>query len=173
MTETSRAYERAMTLAALSGLKATLGPAFFATAHRRPGSRNWVLAAIGEMLLDKVGFIPSRRSLPLLIPHTIAGAWVANESMKEDGINDPWAAPMGAVVAAGVATLAPMVRVAGSRVLGIPNPLLGLAEDYMALRLGTQAMDLSMEQVTETARESVSELGERVMPALQEVSDRF
>lgn len=173
MTSTNRAYERAMTLAALSGLKVALGPAFLTTAHRRPGSQNWVLAALGEMVLDKVGIFPSRFRLPLLIPHTIAGAWVASESLKEDGVDDPWAAPMGAIVAAGVATLAPMVRITGSRVLGIPDPVLGLAEDYMALRLGTQAMDLSMDQVAETAKETVSELGERVRPALQEVTDRF
>lgn len=173
MADTRRAYERAMTLAALSGLKVALGPAFLMTAHRRSGGQNWVLAALTEMVLDKVGIFPSRRSLPLLIPHTLAGAWVASESMKEDGVDDPWAGPMGAVVAAGVATLAPMVRVTGSRVLGIPDAVLGVAEDYLALRLGTQAMDLSMEQVAETARETVEGIGERVKPALQEVGGRF
>jgi hypothetical protein len=65
-----------------------------------------------------------------------------------------------------------MVRITGSRVLGIPDPVLGVAEDYLALRLGTQAMDLSMDQVAETAKETVSELGERVKPALQEVGIR-
>ena len=172
MADTNRAYERAMTLAALSGLKIALGPAFLKTAHRRPGSQNWVLAALGEMFLDKIGVFPARFRLPLLIPHTLAGAWVASESMKADGVDDPWAAPMGGIVAAGVATVAPMVRITGSRILGIPDPLLGVAEDYVALRLGTQAMDLSMEQVAETAKETVSELGERVMPALQEAGMR-
>jgi hypothetical protein len=167
MVDTNRAFERAMTLAALSGLKVALGPALLTTAHRRPESRNWVLGALAEMVLDKVGVFPSRRRLPLLIPHTLAGAWVAHESMREDGVEDPWAAPMGAVVAAGVATIAPMVRIAGSRVLGIPDPLLGVAEDYIALRLGSQAMQIPMEQLAETAKESVSELGERVRPALE------
>jgi hypothetical protein len=172
MADTNRAYERAMTLAALSGLKIALGPAFLTTAHRRPGNHNWVLAALGEMFLDKIGVFPSRFRLPLLIPHTLAGAWVASESMKEDGVDDPWAAPMGAVVAAGVAAVAPMVRITGSRVLGIPDPLLGVAEDYLALRLGTQAMDLSMDQIAETAKETVSELGERVKPALEKAGVR-
>jgi hypothetical protein len=40
------------------------------------------------MALDKVGIFPSRFRPPLLIPHTLAGAWVARESLREDGIDD-------------------------------------------------------------------------------------
>lgn len=173
MADTRRAYERALTLAALSGLKVALGPALLTTAHQRPNRQNWVLAALAEMALDKVGIFPSRRTLPLLIPHTLAGAWVASESMKEDGVDDPLAGVMGAVVAAGVATLAPMVRTAGSRILGIPDPVLGVAEDYVALRCGSQAMDLSMDEIAQSARQSVEGLSESVMPALEEVGSRF
>jgi hypothetical protein len=169
MTDTSRAFERAMTLAALSGLKIALGPAFLRTAQRSPSSRNWVTAALGEMFLDKVGVFPPRYRPSLLLPHAIAGAWVAHESLKEDGVEDPWAAAMGGVVAAGVSAVAPMVRITGHKVLGIPDALLGLAEDYFALKLGSQAMGLSMEQVTEAARETVGDVGERLKPALQSV----
>jgi len=169
MQDHKQSFERAMTLAALSGFKIALGPAFLATARRRPSSRNWVMAALGEMFLDKVGVFPARFRPSLLIPHTLAGAWVAHESMKEDGIDDPQAALMGAVIAAGVASVAPMVRIAASKGLGIPDMLLGVAEDYLALQLGTQAMGLSMEQVTDAARESVEDVGERVMPALRSV----
>jgi hypothetical protein len=158
-----------MTLAALSGLKIALGPAFLTTAQRRPESRYWVLGALGEMFLDKVGVFPPRYRPSLLVPHTLAGAWVARESMREDGVDEPWAAPMGAVVAAGVAAVAPMVRIAAHKVLGIPDAMLGLAEDYLALQLGTQAMGMSMDQVTEVAREAVEEVGERVKPALESV----
>jgi len=118
------------------------------------------------MFLDKIGVFPARFRPSLLIPHTLAGAWVAHESMKADGVDDPYAAAMGAVVAAGVAAVAPMVRITGSKVLGIPDPLLGLAEDYLALRLGSQALDVPMSQVTEAARDSLEEVRDRVMPAL-------
>src|SRR3954454_13545193 len=138
MPNTTKPFERAMALAALSGLKIALGPAFLTTAWRRPESRSWMMAALGEMVLDKVGVFPSRSRLPLLIPHALAGAWVARESMREDGVDDPWAAPMGAVVAAGVSTIAPMIRITASKVLGIPDVLLGLGEDYLALQVGTQ-----------------------------------
>ena len=126
-----------------------------------------MLAALGEMFLDKLGVFPPRYRPMLLIPHTLAGAWVAHESLKADGVDDPYAAAMGAVVAAGVAAVAPMVRMTGSKVLGIPDPLLGVVEDYLALRLGTQAMGLSMNEVTDAAKESVEGVREQVMPALQ------
>jgi len=160
-------FERAMTLAALSGLKIALGPAFLATSQRCPESRNWVLAALGEMVLDKVGVLPARFRPSLLIPHTLAGAWVAHQSLKADGVDDPYAVAMGAVVAAGVAAVAPMVRITGSKVLGIPDPLLGIAEDYLALRLGTQAMGLSMNNVGDAAMDSLEGVRDQVMPALQ------
>ena len=172
MPDTNRPFERAMALAALSGLKIALGPAFLLSARNRPGSRNWVMGAMGEMLLDKLGVFPSRSRLPLLIPHTLAGAWVARESMREDGVEDPWAAPAGAVVAAGVSTIVPMIRITASKGLGIPDVLLALAEDYLALKLGTQAMGMSMDQVTDIARESFEDVREQAMPMIEEARER-
>jgi len=163
------AFEKAMKLAVISGLKAALGPALLKTAQRRPDATHWVTAAMAEMVVDKLGFVPSRRRLPLLIPHAISGAWVASESMRDDGVEDPWAAPMGAAVAAGVATFAPMLRVSASTVLGIPDAVLGVAEDYLALKLGTETLGLSMFEVSEAAKQSVEELKERVVPTVQSI----
>src|SRR5262245_48833690 len=84
-------FEKAMKLAVLSGLKATLGPAFLMTAQRRPERDVWVTAAMAEMVLDKVGILPRRSWLPAMIPRALSGAWVARESMRGDGIDDPWA----------------------------------------------------------------------------------
>jgi len=89
--------------------------------------------------------------------------------MKEDGVDDPWAPVMGAVVAAGVAAVAPMIRIAGHKALGMPDMALGLAEDYLAVKMGTQAMGLSMNDVTEATRDSMGEVGDRIKPALQSV----
>jgi len=163
------AFEKAMKLAVLSGLKATLGPAFLKTAQRRPDASHWVAAAMGEMVLDKLGIVPSRRRLPLLIPHALSGAWVAMESMRDDGVDDPWAAPMGAAVAAGVASIAPLLRNTASATLGIPDAVLGVAEDYLALRLGTETLGLSMNEVGDAAKHSVDEIKERVLPAVQAI----
>jgi hypothetical protein len=165
----SASFEKAMKLAVLSGLKVALGPAFLKASRRDSIASTWVAAALGEMILDKVGVLPSRSRLPLLIPHALSGAWVARESMRDDGDEDPWAAPMGAAVAAGVSTFAPMLRMSARKVLGVPDPVLGLVEDYLALRLGCETVGLSMEEVGQVAKESVEEVKERVMPALQSV----
>src|SRR3954447_21276850 len=115
MSESITPFARAMALAALSGSKIALGPAFFETSRRRPNAGAWVAGALGEMLLDKLEVFPARFRPSLLVPHTLAGAWVARESLKDDGIDDPSAVLMGAVVAAGVASVAPMVRIALSK----------------------------------------------------------
>ena len=156
-----------MTLAALSGLKIALGPGVPGHGPAQAGREE---LGDGRPRRDVPGqgrgLSPRYRPM-LLIPHTLAGAWVAHESMKADGVDDPSAAALGAVVAAGVATVAPMVRIAGSKILGIPDPLLGLAEDYLALRMGNEAMGLTMDDVTEAAKGSIGEVREMVMPALQ------
>ncbi|HWE38247.1 MAG TPA: hypothetical protein VG406_16875 [Isosphaeraceae bacterium] len=162
-------FERAMALAALSGAKIALGPAFLETSRRRPNRGAWVAAALAEMVLDKVGVFPSRFRPMLLIPHTVAGAWVARESLREDGIDDPQAVLMGAVVAAGVACVAPMLRIAAHKGLGIPDVILGAAEDYALLRLGTEATGMTMEELPDVARSAVEEVGDRARPMLQSV----
>lgn len=162
----SQPTQRALTLAALSGLKITLGPAFLQTSHHKPNAKYWVMAALGEMLLDKVGVFPSRFRPMLLIPHTLAGAYVAHQSLQEDGVDDHTTVAMAAVVAAGTACVAPMIRIAASKVLGIPQPILGIAEDYLAIKYGSQALGLSMQQVTDAAKDAVGDVTEGVRPAL-------
>ncbi|MHC5536807.1 hypothetical protein ACYOEI_00875, partial [Singulisphaera rosea] len=77
--------------------------------------------------------------------------------------------PMGAAVAAGAALIAPMLRYSLRKVLGIPDPILAVAEDYIALRIGTEAVGLSMDEVTQVAREAVEDIKDQVVPALQSV----
>jgi len=172
MRSTNRAFERAMALAALSGLKIALGPAMLATSRRWPSRQNWIMAAMGEMVLDKLGVFPPRYRPSLLIPHSLAGAWVARESLREDGEDDPWAAVTGGMVAAGVAVAAPVVRMTINKVLGIPDPLLGLAEDYMALSCGTQVLEMPMDEITDAAREMFDDVKERARPALESMGMR-
>src|SRR5215218_1425763 len=95
MTEMMSPMQRAMALAAVCGSKIALGPAFLETSRRGPNARAWVAGALGEMILDKLGVFPPRYRPSLLIPHTLAGAWVARESLREDGIDDPVAPLVG------------------------------------------------------------------------------
>jgi hypothetical protein len=165
-------YVRALTLAAASGSKIALGPALLGQMARWPSRRTWAIAAMGEMLLDKLGVFPPRYRPSLLVPHALAGAWVAHESLKEDGVDEPMGAVMGAAVAAGVAIAAPIVRMTASRVMGVPDAVLGIAEDGLTLGIAAKNLDLSTDDLAGAARESVEGLRERMEPTLSAVGLR-
>jgi hypothetical protein len=158
MTDSKRAFERAMRLAAVSGLRASFGVALLEAAYHRPNRKIWALVAMGEAVVDKIPFIPSRAALPLMIPRAIAGGYVAREVMAREGIEDPTTTAMGAAVASGVAVLAPRIRSLLSTVLGVPSPLLGMVEDYIALKVGGEALGLTMEDLKRIGEESVEEV---------------
>ena len=169
-----------MRLAAVSGLRASFGPALLAAAYNHEQRRNWALAAVGEMAFDKVPGVPSRASLPAMLPRAAAGYYVAKQVMEREGVDDPWVAPLGAAVAAGVGALAPRVRGLLSLVLGIPSPVVGLAEDYLALKIGSEAVGLTMDDLKRIGEESfedmqglVEKATEAVKPQLQQIQDKF
>ncbi len=166
---TNTPFERAMKLAIVSGLRAAMGPALVAASQNRPEKAALVAAAMGEMILDKLPILPSRARLPLLLPRVFAGWWSAKQSLEHDGVDDPTAAATAAAVSAGVATLAPMVRGALKKVLGIPDPVLGALEDYLALRLGGEAVGLSLDDLKGIAMESAGQLQEQIAPTLQSI----
>jgi len=175
-----RAFERAMRLAAVCGLRASFGPALIEAAYNRQNRRNWALAALGEMVVDKLPGIPSRASLPLLLPRAASGGYVAQQVMEREGIQDPWIAPMGAAVAAGVAALAPRLRGLIGTVLGIPSPLLGLAEDYLALKIGAEAVGMPMDDLKRIGQESfedvqglVEQATQAVQPQIQQLQEKL
>jgi len=158
MTNSKRAFERAMRLAVVSGLRSTFGVALLEAAYNRPNRKYWAMAAVGEMVVDKIPGVPSRSAFPVMLPRAAAGYWVAKQVMEREGIEDQWAAPMGAAVASGVAALAPKIRGLLGVVLGVPGPLLGLVEDYLALKVGGDALGLSIEEIRQLGQESVEEI---------------
>jgi uncharacterized membrane protein len=165
-------FERAIKLAAVSGLKAALGPALLAASRNRPEAKMLAIAAMGEMVIDKLPYVPSRSSWPLLIPRAASGAYVANELGKEDPSSDPWIAAVGAAVAVGVGTFAPIIRGTLTHVLGVPNALVGVAEDYLALKLGAEAVGMDMDRIGAIAKEAVGDLGLPVDKLYDEVADQ-
>lgn len=162
-----------MTLAAVSGLKTLMGPALLSASRRDKNWKLMTMAAAGEMVLDKLAILPSRRSLPLLIPRAAAGYYVAREVLREEGVDDPTSAALGAAVAAGVATIAPMARGLAHRTLGLPDALVGAAEDAVALKLGGEAVGLSYNQIGSAAREAFEDLSEQAAPYLEETRERL
>jgi len=180
MATGDEAFQKAMTLAAISGLRSMLGPALVATAAHRPERDQLIAAAVGEMVLDKIPLMPSRASLLPLVARALAGAWVANTIMKEEGEDNPWAAPLGAAVAMGVAAAAPRIRGLLRIALGVPDPVLGLAEDALAIKLGTDTVGISLDEIKGLAGNALSDLPnalsdlpENLRPALEGLTSRF
>lgn len=162
-------FEKAMKLAVVTGLRSMLGPALVARSTLRPGRKNLALAALGEMVVDKLPLIPSRDTLLPLIVRGMAGAWVAKTLQDDEGSENPWTVPLGAAVAMGVAVAAPKIRKTLEATTGVSDVVLGLVEDYLALRLGSEAVGLSMEDLSQVASESVEDLRERIKPVVQSV----
>jgi uncharacterized membrane protein len=162
-------FERAMKLAVVTGLRSMLGPALVARAKNRPERNNLALAALAEMAVDKIPLVPSRDTLIPLIIRGLAGAWVAKTLQEEEGSDNSWTVPLGAMVAMGVAVAAPKIRKTLTMTTGISDAAVGLIEDYLALRLGSDAVGLTMDEMTQVARESVEDLKDRFMPVVQSV----
>jgi uncharacterized membrane protein len=165
----NQAFERAMKLAAVSGLRSMLGPALVAAAQDGPAKAGLAVAAMGEMVADKMPGMPSRSSLLGLIPRALAGAWVAKTVLEHEGEHDPYAAAKGAGVAVAVALCAPMVRAGLRTILGVPDAVIGLAEDGLALKLGTEAAGLSLDDLRQVAEQSIGEVKERVSSGVQSI----
>jgi uncharacterized membrane protein len=162
-------FEKAMKLAVVTGLRSMLGPALVARSTLRPERENLALAALGEMVVDKLPFMPGRDTLLPLIVRGMAGAWVAKRLQDDEGADNPWTVPLGAAVAMGVAVAAPKIRKTLEATTGVSDVVLGLVEDYLALRLGSEAIGLSMDDLSQIARDSVEDLGGRIRPVVQSV----
>ena len=162
------ALQKMIKLAAITGLRAAMGPALLAVSSRRPEGQALAVAALGEMVVDKLPLIPSRSSTALLIPRALAGAWVAKTVMEEEGIDEPFAPVYGAAIAIGTATVAPMLRGILRRVLRIPDPVLGMAEDYLILKTGSEAVGVTLDELKSIAIDSVTEMAQRYLPGASE-----
>jgi uncharacterized membrane protein len=162
-------FEKAMKLAVVTGMRSMLGPALVARSLNRPQQRNLAMAALGEMIADKLPLIPSRDTLLPLMVRGLAGAWVAKTLQDEEGTDNPWTVPLGAAVAMGVAVAAPKIRKTLSLTTGVSDTVLGMIEDYLALRLGSEAVGIPMEELPQIARDSVEDLRERISPMVQSV----
>jgi len=87
-------------------------------------------------------------------------------SIEGTVLNKAGAPVAGAVVAAGVSCVAPLVRMTLNKGLGVSDAMLGVGEDYLALKFGTEATGLSMGQVTEIARDAIEEISGQAMSSL-------
>lgn len=139
---------RAALLSAASGLRSSSGPAFLARAASRGDLslpeglplrllRSPLAAALaGEMVVDKLPFVPDRTSPPALAGRMVSGALAGSLLFREAG-RRAWAgALLGAAVAAASAHAGYRLRGHATGRLGLPDLPVALAEDAIVLLVG-------------------------------------
>jgi hypothetical protein len=134
-----RAWARALGLAAVAGLRCTLGPALAVPAGRRSAGlrRLGYACALGELVGDKVPSIPARTRGIGLAARAVSGALVASRrgpgrTRRAGGL------VLGAATAVAAAFLGQRVRRSLTRLLGggaLANAFAGVIEDAAAIAL--------------------------------------
>lgn len=156
---TSTMAGRALGLGAVSGLRAIAGPALLSRAAARGEfdglAGTWfeflmrkrvatvlTLMALGEMAVDKSGLVPDRIAWGPLAGRSASGAFVGAALFSASG--DPWAAgaALGSVAAVAGSYAGYNFRVLPHRRFGIPDLILGLIEDAIAVMAGSAAVRL-------------------------------
>jgi uncharacterized membrane protein len=140
-------------LGAIAGLRSMSAPALLARSVRRGDldapdlpflgspriSGLLALLAVGEMIADKMPFIPSRTSAPSLLGRLLSGALVGATLFTSEGRHGNSGAILGALSALAAAYAGEGLRSAGVR-KGIPDPILATLEDRLVLTLGTRLL---------------------------------
>lgn len=96
-----------------------------------------VLAA-GEMVGDKTPFVPDRTDWPSVAGRALSGGGSAAVLAADRGDTPGFAALVGSAAAVGSTFLSYHLRKKAKDLSGLPDPLLGLVEDGLALTLGSK-----------------------------------
>jgi uncharacterized membrane protein len=127
---------RAAALGAVSGMRTFGGWAGLALRGRLPDRRlraGLLAAAAGEMAADKSPWIPARHDPPALAGRVISGALAGRQVAGARG------ARVGAATAAASTYASERARELLGQRLGVPDPVLALAEDTLVLAVATAA----------------------------------
>ena len=159
------AYARAAGLGAVTGLRSMLPLALLAAAlNRRSPVRGYAarrgdglagrvlrspnallglgLAAAGELVGDKLPFIPGRIEPPVFAERLIIGALVGG-AVGDLGGRSPWVgAAIGSATSGAVAIVGYFGRVTLGRVTPLPQQVWGVVEDGLAVALGARVLGL-------------------------------
>ncbi len=151
---------RIIALGAVAGMRAASAPALVAAYLRQEKRRQRAdspfrflstdeaatllkLMAAGELAADKLPFVPDRIKLLPLLGRAASGALVG--AALGDAAGEPPATGAALGAAAAVASTFAMyyLRRAGGEKLGLPDPLLAVVEDGLALRGGSSVLGIA------------------------------
>ncbi len=110
-------------------------PAVAWAAMRDGRSAGLAALALGELVADKLPFVPSRTQLPSLVIRGASGAFSASH-LARDGEDRRIAGALGAIGAIAGAYAFAALRKRVVSATHLPDPLIALAEDALAFSAG-------------------------------------
>ncbi len=96
------------------------------------------MAAVGEMIADKLPFVADRTDLGPLVGRAVSGALVGAAIFTNEGEQPLTGAAIGAVTAIASTLLSYQLRTRATSMLRIPNVLAGLLEDGIVVGAGSR-----------------------------------
>lgn len=132
----------AAAMGAVAGSRTMLAPALVARARHAPLAGPLALAAAGELMADKLPFMPARTTTLPLLGRAFSGAAVGAALTPHRRAAGAVAGALGALAAAYVLT--------GTRLAceerRVPNAFAGLCEDAAALAVGLWAVERAIDR---------------------------
>ena len=133
--ENGRLYARAFGIGVVAGMRSMTAPAIASASARNGRSAGLAALAIGEMVVDKLPFAPSRLQIPALLIRAGSGAFAASTLAEKQG-DRRIAAAIGAAGAIAGAYAFATLRKRTVEGTGIPDPIVALVEDALAFGAG-------------------------------------
>ncbi|MDQ3286378.1 MAG: DUF4126 family protein [Actinomycetota bacterium] len=151
--EVTPATLKTLGLAGVAGLRSMAAPALLARAVQRRDldapnlpalgykdvSKLLSFLSFGEMVADKTHLVPARTSAPALLGRLLSGAVAGSILFTDEGRRSNSGAILGALSAFTAAYTGEKLRAMGVQ-RGIPDPILGILEDRLAISLGTRLL---------------------------------
>ena len=149
-----RNYTSALLFGVTAGLRSMTAPASLALAQQQLGAeKHWLLGnprtvrvltllALGELVFDKLPFAPKRIAPAGLSGRLLSGAMCGAAVVDEDQAAGALLGMAGALASsfAGYA-----IRRSAGQASGVPDALVGLAEDGLAIGLGALAASMAFQ----------------------------
>jgi uncharacterized membrane protein len=145
----------ALALGAISGLRSASGPAFVGRAANRGDmvldgtplaffgsprlSKALTLAQLGELFGDKLPRTPSRTAWPPVLGRAVSGGLVGAAVFLSEGRHATTGAIVGSSAAFAAAFAGENLRALVVERMGLPDPVVAIAEDAVVLLVGSRA----------------------------------
>ncbi len=146
---------KALALGAISGLRSASGPAFVGRAANRGDmdldgtplaffgsprlSKALTLAQLGELIGDKLPRTPSRTAWPPIVGRAVSGGLVGAAAFLSEGRHPATGAILGSSASVAAAFAGENLRALVVKRIGLPDPVVAVAEDTVVLVVGSRA----------------------------------